>query len=281
MSFGCATRADIPALRRLWMDCFGDTKDYVNLYMEHAFDPERVFVLREEEIAAMLISFPVSHIGEDGGERRGAYLYAVCTAPAQRGRGLCRRLMEQTEQALAARGDTFTCLRAADEQLSAMYGRMGYAETFTNREFTVERAGESDACPRKADCLPCTGDTAEASNDRPVDVEQVSPAAYYALRQWQLRGDFVDYAPELLAHQGRLGALLSVGGGAAIAAVERYGAAAICKEFLGDETLLPALQKQLGADKLLVRTPGGTPFAMAKSLTDAPAPGGYLAFAFD
>ena len=261
MNFGCASRVDIPELRQLWMDCFGDTKDYVNQYMEHAFEPERVFVLRGEEIASMLISFPVSHIGEDGDERSGAYLYAVCTKAEQRGRGLCRRLIEQTERALAEKGDTFTCLRAADEQLSAMYARLGYAATFTNREVSVDRAGAGNACP--------------------IAAETISPAAYYSLRQWQLRGDFVDYAPEVLAHQGRIGTLLSVGGGAAIAAVERYGKTAICKEFLGDKSLLPALQAYLGTEKLLVRTPGETPFAMAKSLTDAPAPGGYLAFAFD
>ena len=63
MNFGCASRVDIPELRQLWMDCFGDGEDYVNQYMEHTFEPERVFVLRGEEIASMLISFPVSHIG--------------------------------------------------------------------------------------------------------------------------------------------------------------------------------------------------------------------------
>ena len=61
--------AEIPALRQLWVDCFGDTEDYVNLYCAHSFQPERVFVLRREQIDAMLISFPVTHIGLDGSQR--------------------------------------------------------------------------------------------------------------------------------------------------------------------------------------------------------------------
>lgn len=263
MTFDRASAADIPALRQLWTDCFGDPADYVNLYFDHAFAPERVFVLRlEDGLAAMLISFPVTYLAEDGDERDGAYLYAVCTRADLRGRGLCKELMAKTEQALAAQGCAFTCLKAASPELTAMYARMGYRATFTNREYTI-------------------GKRQEARGNRSVKLQTVAPEEYYALRQCRLRGAFVDYAPEVLAHQARLGRLLSVDGGAAVAALERYGEAAICKEYLGDEALLPSLCAALGLEALTVRTPGDTPFAMAKALTDAPVPTGYLAFAFD
>lgn len=263
MRFVNAAAADIPALRRLWMECFGDKLDYVNLYFDHSFDPARVFVLREEAIAAMCITFPVTYVAADGDEQPGAYLYAVCTAPAQRGKGLCRRLLRETEQALAAQGCAFTCLRAADPALAAMYEKMGYRARFTNQERLVSPAGASSA-----------------RLSAPV-WQTVAPADYYALRQFHLQGGFIDYEPAVLAHQARLGRLLSYDGGAAIAAVEQVGDRAICKEFLGDDSLLPGLAAQLGVDALTVRSPGKTPFAMAKALQSGVLPRGYLAFAFD
>ena len=108
MRFAHPGAADRDELILLWMRCFGDEEAYVRLYFDHSFDPENVFVLREAQIAAMLIRFPVCYVAEDGNEKPGSYLYAVCTAPEQRGKGLCKRLMAETEQALQADGDGFT-----------------------------------------------------------------------------------------------------------------------------------------------------------------------------
>lgn len=259
MSFGFAKQADVPRLIRLWMDCFGDDLDYVNLYFTHSFRPDRVFVLREPELAAMAISFPVTYIAEDGDTREGAYLYAICTDPAFRGRGLCRTLMAQSEAALKGRGCTFVCLRPETDALRVMYTRMGYRDAFSNRETVV---------------LP-------APEDRPIRMEPCSPEAYYGLRQMALWDGFVDCPPEMLAHQARLGRLLTLEGGAGFGALEQYDDTAILKEYFGDEALLPALCRQLGAKKLLVRAPGEQPFAMAKPLTNLPCPTGYLGLAFD
>lgn len=259
MSFGFATSADVPRLTRLWMDCFGDTEDYVNLYFAHSFRADRVFVLREPEVAAMLLSFPVSFIAEDGEAQEGAYLYAVCTDPAWRGRGLCRALMTQAEDVLRTRGCAFTCLKPGTSALRKMYARMGYRDAFSNRETVVFPVPDA-AAPRME---PCT------------------PEAYYGLRQMALWGGFVDYQPEVLAHQARLGRLFSLDGCAGFGALERWGDTAILKEYFGDEALLPGLCRQLGAGKLTVRAPGDQPFAMAKPLTNLPCPTGYLGLAFD
>ena len=266
MSFGTAKAADLPRLKQLWMDCFGDAEDYVNLYFAHAFVPENVFVLREPEIATMLISFPVRWIAPDGDELPGAYLYAVCTDPARRGKGLCKLLMHQSEQALKARGCAFTCLRAASAGLEAMYRRMGYSSRFTNRELVVSASPEAE--PQAVSC------------------QRLTPTQYYNLRQLALQGAFVDYGPEVLAHQGRLGPLLSFNGGEAIAALEQYGETAIFKEYLGPAALLPAIQATLHLKTLTARTPApadtpGAPFAMAKPLSNLEAPFGYLGLAFD
>ena len=260
MSFGTATAEDVPALRCLWMRCFGDTEDYVNLYMQYAFVPERVFVLREPTLCAMAISFPVQYRGEDGTTTDGAYLYAVCIAPEARGRGLFRSLMEQAEQALAARGSAFVCLRPASEALLQTYMRMGYQVGFTNRER----------------CIPAV--------QMGLRLSPLDPARYGVLRRRALCGGRVEYPPEVLAHQARLGSLFEARDGDryGFGAAERWGETVILKEYLGDETLLPAIGGALGAQRLTVRLPGTEQvFALAKPLCGQTCPTGYLAFAFD
>ena len=257
---GVATAADSAALRTLWMRCFGDSEDYVNKYFSAGFVPENVFVLRREAVEAMAISFPVRWVSGDGDERDGAYLYAVCTAPEARGNGHFRTLTAFAEQTLAARGATFVCLRPADGALAATYARMGYLGRFTLRESVV-----------KADCSY-------------VNLASIDAGRYGLLRQLQLRGGFIDYPPETLAQQARLGPLYEVSDGDrfGVCAAERTPGGWLVKEFLGDEALLPGLCRALDAAQLSVRTPGDEQvFALSKALDGGPCPTGYLGLAFD
>lgn len=261
MNCGTAKARDLPALRSLWMRCFGDGEDYVNLYFEHAFRPERVFVLRAEDgqPAAMAIAFPVSL--RAGSLLPGAYLYAVCTAPEARGRGCFRRLTAYAEQQLAGAGCAFVCLKPASEALARTYGRMGYEPCFTNRSFPTE-----------------------ASKDY-VNVTPLSAADYGCRRRALLEGAWVDYPDETLAHQARLGTLFAAdsGGLRGLGAAECWGDRLVLKEYLGDEALLGGICAHFGAARMSVRTPGlDAPFAMARPLGAAPLPANaYLGLAFD
>ena len=290
MTPGLARTSERPALRRLWMRCFGDSIDYVNLYFDHSFREDSVFVLRDADgtPVSMAIRFPADWLAEDGDPQTGAYLYAVCTDPAQRGRGCFRTLMDFAERTLAAAGCDFVCLKPADAALAETYRRRGYEDAFFTQTQTVRADGAAA-----------------------VTLRRIDAARYAALRQLQLRGSFVDYPPQTLAHQAQLGPLweLSEGDRFAICAAERYDAPSeeraafpgcpaapaqtadrtavwLVKEYLGDETLLPGLCAALGADRIAVRRPPtpaapGTPFAMAKPLSGKPRPSGYLGLAFD
>ena len=87
-----AARRDLPALTRLWQACFGDTEAEVRAFWQALFDCTPVYLRRAPDgsPAAMLCALPAELVGDDGDAVPAAYLYAVCTAPALRGRG--RRL---------------------------------------------------------------------------------------------------------------------------------------------------------------------------------------------
>lgn len=82
----------LPQLRQLWKVSFGDSEEFLDSFFSLAFAPERCRCVTEAgQLTAALYWFDCSCRGE-----KMAYLYAVATAEASRGQGLCRALMEDT-----------------------------------------------------------------------------------------------------------------------------------------------------------------------------------------
>ncbi len=48
MEFTHAVREDIPALRKIWEQCFGDSEVYLDFYFRNRFIPEDTLIVREE-----------------------------------------------------------------------------------------------------------------------------------------------------------------------------------------------------------------------------------------
>lgn len=117
-----ATSGDIPALRSLWQEAFGDTDPFLDSFFSAAFAPERSrCVFAGDCLAAVLYWFDCSV----GGEKI-AYIYAVATAAAHRGKGLCRALMDSTHTHLRALGYAGAVLVPGEASLFEMYEKMGY-----------------------------------------------------------------------------------------------------------------------------------------------------------
>ena len=96
MIFKSPGQEQIPLLRCLWKQAFGDTEEYLDAFFGTAFLPERSLCAFDGEVlTGMLFWFDVSCE-----ERKMAYLYAVATAPEYRGRGVCRQLMTRTQELL-------------------------------------------------------------------------------------------------------------------------------------------------------------------------------------
>lgn len=84
----------IPALRALWKEAFGDTDDFLDAFFSTAFRPNHCrLVTVDGHAAAVLYWFDCLHM-----DKPIAYIYAVATAKAYRGQGLCHKLMENAHQ---------------------------------------------------------------------------------------------------------------------------------------------------------------------------------------
>ena len=118
------TDRDIPFLRRLLQQAFGDSDAFLDIFFSLGFSPERCRCIREDgKPVAALYWFDCDWKG-----KKAAYIYAVATHTAHRGKGLCRRLMEDTHAHLQAHGYAGAALVPADKGLSALYAKFGYRD---------------------------------------------------------------------------------------------------------------------------------------------------------
>lgn len=253
MTINAPKRSQIPAMRRLWQEAFGDTEEFLDIFGKTAFDVNRSrIVVADGNVAAALYWFDCLHM-----ERRIAYVYAIATAEAYRGRGICHALMENTQRHLMKLGYEGAVLVPGSEGLFRFYESMGYLTCSTIKEFS---------CPAGAEEVPL----------RPIDIEE-----YAKFRRRLLPEGGVVQENENLVFL-RAQAQLYAGSGFLLT-VRQENDKLFGVELLGDETKAAGILKALACAQGTFRVPGeGKPFAMYHSFTGnaLPAPT-YFGLAFD
>ena len=246
--FRLSVPADIPALRRLWQEAFGDPEGYLDLFFSTAYRPGRCMVLSEANKILAAAYWLTCRLGES----RLAYVYAVAVDRATRGRGLGKGLMTAVEAHLARENWAGVLLVPGEESLRMFYVNLGYSIISRHHRFT-------------------------AAPGVPIPIRVLSPAEYAEARRALLPENGVIQEEENLEFLSKLAVFYR--GDGFLAAVTAEG----CLEFLGDLDKAPGLTAALGRDSLPLCTPGGhTPYAMGKSLTSAPLPESlYFGFGFD
>lgn len=235
-------------LKTLWSEAFGDEESFIELFFSTGFSPERCrCAVIGDEIAAALYWFDCEAEG-----KKLAYLYAVATAKAHQGKGLCRSLMEDTHTHLKALGYSGAVLVPGEPGLFAMYAKMGYTVINCMDTFTCSAAGSRR-------------------------IRRASPEEYAAARNALLPKNGVRQEMGLNYLAGY--AELYTGMDFTLAGVRTDGGFT-AMELLGDPEAAPAILGALGISKGTFRVPGSTPFAMYHPLSDSPAPT-YFGLAFD
>lgn len=268
ITIGTSYKTEIPALKALWKEAFGDDDACIDLFFDTAYAPEGVFVVREDDaVQAMACYFPVTICAQQRGWSA-AYLYAVATDKGARGRGFCGRLLRHAEEFLAPRGVKALLLVPGAPSLREFYMRYGFSPFST----VCTREGAAIAVEAQA--------------------EEISPPEYLMLREEFLaaRG-YVSSPVPMLEFQARMaklygGALLRLPqGGCACVAKDGDGRAVIYELLSaeGEASDASLAAQTVGASCYTARMPGESePFAMVKWLTTKPElPPIYLGIALD
>ena len=251
MKFDHPQKAQISQLRSLWKEAFGDTEEFLDIFFSTAFSPNRCRCAAEDgQVLAVLYWFDVSCA-----EQKLAYIYAVATGKASRGRGLCRALMADTAEILRSAGYQGALLVPQSEGLYAMYGKMGYLPATALEEF-------------------------HCAASEPLPVREIRPEEYAALRPALLPPDSVIQEGESLLFLEKIARFYK--GDGFLAAVSREAEHLRILEYLGNSGGVASLVAALGHREATVRTSGGRqPFSMYLPLDDSCPRPAYFAFCFD
>ena len=121
--------SDREGIAALWRQAFGDTEQAVMGFFA-AFPNCRSYMAEENgKIVSMVHALPQT-LSPD---LPAAYLYAVATDKAYRGKGLCRRLMAFAEKDLKANGFAACVLTPGEPSLFRFYENSGYETAFFRR----------------------------------------------------------------------------------------------------------------------------------------------------
>lgn len=132
MELCLANPSDRPDTIDLWSRVFGDSHEAVRDFYR-AFPNCLTYVARAEIPVAAVVHVMERELVPRG---RAAYVYAVATDPAFRGRGLCRSLMAYAEEDLKRRGFDCCVLRPGSESLFRFYAELGYETAFCRSHHT-------------------------------------------------------------------------------------------------------------------------------------------------
>jgi predicted N-acetyltransferase YhbS len=244
------SKEDIPQLRLLWQEAFGDTDAFLDVFFSVAFAPERCrCVMENGQVAAALYWFSC----ESGGQPL-AYIYAVATSMQFRGQGLCRKLMAHTHTQLKKLGYAGAILVPGDPGLRKMYRAMGY-EDVTGVEHFSYKAGA------------------------PIPLERIDGEQYAALRRARLPQNAVLQEGENLRFLEKM-ARFYRGEDFILCAVQEEDRLTAL-ELLGNTAAASGIVAALGCREGTFTVPGEEPFAMGMAFTPDFQKPTYFAFAFN
>jgi len=246
--FRPSCREDIPALRRLWQEAFGDSGEYLDLFFGTAYAPQRSRVLERDGIAgaAYWLDCRVKDF-------RLAYVYAVAIDRTLQNQGLGSALMKELHSHLKLLGYDGILLVPGDEGLRSYYSKLGYETVSWQDRFT-------------------------ASAGTWVPMTRLDTTSYADLRRNYLGEMGVIQEGENLALLGKMADFFH--GDAFLAAVAPGEGE--CLELLGDISAAPGITAALGLKVCTFRTPGNAhPYAMAHSLGRELPKTLYFGFGFE
>ena len=242
----------IPLLRQLWQEAFGDSDAFLDSFFSLGFSAERCRCVTEEDrVTAALYWFDCSCDG-----RKIAYLYAVATAASHRGKGLFSTLLADTKEVLKEAGFDGILLVPENEALGRMYEKFGFTACTTVDTFSVKAGANA------------------------IDLREIGADEFARLRKAFLPQGAVIQEGAALAflssqcHFWTAPDFLAVG--------QVYDGKLVCMEFLGNRMAAEGLLRALETAEGTFRSPGEQqPFAWLLPLHTGCARPEYFGLALD
>lgn len=121
----------------LWVKCFGDTREYVEFFLDNCPNYVCVEYLVEDKLVSQFFLLE----GELASEKC-KYLYAACTHEDYRRRGIMEELIEFTKTYCKDKNYSSIFLVPANESLYSYYSKFGFVASFLKKESVGQNESE-------------------------------------------------------------------------------------------------------------------------------------------
>ncbi|OJU13022.1 MAG: hypothetical protein BGN88_08520 [Clostridiales bacterium 43-6] len=136
---------DIPVLKRIWKEVFGDIDEYIDLFFREKFTVENTLVYKENDTIVSMIFFPCYEIKIGTLKEKSGYICGAATLKAYRGQGIMGKLLEHSFAVMQGLGYACTVLIPANEGLYRYYQKFGYETVFYKKEMVYHPAEDMEA----------------------------------------------------------------------------------------------------------------------------------------
>lgn len=246
-----ARREDIPLLTQLWETAFGDSIEDISFFFQNRFAPQDAFLCERQGRPVSMFFLLDARLCTAAQCFSIKYLYAACTAPAFRGQGLMRRLIDFAAASLAGSGVDCIALVPASRGLFDYYAGCGFQNAFFCHSQRLTRQ-----------------EVERAADGRPVSIHSLTPDEMENIRCAALQGrdhlawDSAALRYALAEHRrfgGHACAIQAPHGAHGYCLFHQRGNACFVQELLAPmravESVLAALLKGSDASEFMLRCP--------------------------
>ncbi|HOU11132.1 MAG TPA: GNAT family N-acetyltransferase [Clostridiales bacterium] len=134
-----ARETDQADIAQLWAVCFGDSAEYIAHFLKKRFSASRCLVFRDSGQIVSMMFLLEGRLQTAGRQRTAYYIYAACTHPQYRNRGIMAALIERAREEASALGAGALCLVPSEASLFDYYARFGFRTFFEKKIIKVQR----------------------------------------------------------------------------------------------------------------------------------------------
>ena len=129
--------SDYENLKELWQTSFDDSKESLDCFFKKTVLPERVLVVFQNGKPVSALYMLESEIVISEKTHSAYYIYAVCTHPDFRGKGLMQSLFEELFKVAKSRNIDYLFLVPEEDYLFKLYEKLGFKNGFSYSEKTL------------------------------------------------------------------------------------------------------------------------------------------------
>ncbi len=121
-------------LKALWKTAFDDSEENLGYFFKNTALPERILAVFKDGKPVSALYMLESEILIKEKAYSSYYIYAVCTHPEYRGRGLMKALFEELFKVAESRGFDYLFLVPEEDYLFNIYEKLGFRKGFSYSE---------------------------------------------------------------------------------------------------------------------------------------------------